>query len=90
MPTYDSSLFDPKLHTWDEIAQAMCHAEIVHESIAVLSFLPIIAGIWFGAYPVFIITSIIAAIIDMMFVMMQRYNRNRIMKIVMRKVNSVN
>ena len=81
MPTYDPALFDPRLHSWDEIAQAMCQAELVHETIAVLSFLPIAAGAWFGAYPVFIVTSVLAAGCDLMFVMMQRYNRQRIMKL---------
>ena len=80
MPTYDTSLFDTKIHTWDEIAQAMCQAELVHETIVVLSFLPIIAGMWFGAFPVFIVTSILSAMLDTMFVLMQRYNRQRIIK----------
>lgn len=79
MPTYDCTLFDPRIHRWEEIAEAMCQAELVHETIALLSFLPITAGIWFGAYPVFIVTSILAAVCDMSFVMMQRYNRQRIM-----------
>ena len=81
MPTYDTSLFDPRIHTWDEIAQAMCQAELVHETIAVLSFLPILEGLWLGDYPIFIVTSILAAGFDMMFVVMQRYNRQRIIKL---------
>ena len=85
MPTYDRTLFDPRLHTWEEIAQAMCQAELVHETIALLSFLPIIAGIWFGAYPVFVVTSVLAAGCDMLFVMMQRYNRQRIMTLLQRE-----
>lgn len=85
MPTYDRTLFDPRLHTWEQIAQAMCQAELVHETIALLSFLPIIAGIWFGAYPVFVVTSVLAAGCDMLFVMMQRYNRQRIMTLLQRE-----
>lgn len=85
MPTYDRTLFDPRLHTWEKIAQAMCQAELVHETIALLSFLPIIAGIWFGAYPVFVVTSVLAAGCDMLFVMMQRYNRQRIMTLLQRE-----
>lgn len=85
MPTYDPSLFDPRLHTWGEIAQAMCQAELVHETIAVLSFLPIAAGAWFGDYPVFIITSVLAAACDTMFVIIQRYNRQRVMKLLRRE-----
>lgn len=85
MPTYDPERFDPRIHTWDEIAQATCQAELVHETIALLSFLPILAGIRFGAYPVFIVTSVLAAAFDMMFVMIQRYNRLRILKLIEHK-----
>ena len=85
MPTYDHTLFDPRVHTWADIAQAMCQAELIHETIALLSFLPIAAGIWFGAYPIFIVTSVLAAGCDMLFVMMQRYNRQRIMKLLERE-----
>ena len=85
MPTYDPALFDPRLHTWEEIVQAMCQAELVHETIAVLSFLPILAGIWFGEYPVFIVTSLLAAAFDTLFVVMQRYNRQRILKLLQRE-----
>lgn len=85
MPTYDSSLFDPKIHSLREIACATCQAELVHETIAVLSFLPIVAGVWFGAFPVFIITSVLSASFDMIFVIMQRYNRQRIMQLLSRK-----
>ena len=85
MPTYDPTQFDPRRHTWEEIAQAMCQAELVHETIAALSFLPIAAGARFGAYPVFIVTSVLAALFDMMLVMMQRYNRQRVMRLLERK-----
>lgn len=85
MPTYDPALFDPRLHTWEEIVQAMCQAELVHEKIAVLSFLPILAGIWFGEYPVFIVTSVLSAACDIVFVIMQRYNRQRVTKLLNRK-----
>lgn len=57
----------------------MCQAELVHETIVVLSFLPIAGGIRFGAYPVFIITTVLAAGYDLLFVMMQRYNRQRVL-----------
>lgn len=87
MPTYDRTLFDPQIHTWEKIAQAMCQAELVHETIALLSFLPITAGIWFGTYPVFVVTSVLAAGCDMLFVMMQRYNRQRIMTLLKREKN---
>ena len=85
MPTYDPTLFSPEKHTWDEIAQAMCQAELVHETIAILSFLPILMTIWWDSFWVFLITSIAAAVLDSLFVMMQRYNRTRILRLVKRK-----
>lgn len=81
MPTYDPTCFDPKLHTWDEIAQAMCQAELVHEVILVLSFLPLLGAIPFGSLGVFATTSLLAALYDLSFVIMQRYNRPRIIKL---------
>ena len=88
MPTYDPQLFDPKIHTWEEIIQAMCQAELVHETIAVLSFMPILAGIRFGAYIVFIITSVLSALLDLSFAVMQRYNRPRVLPIMERNIRA--
>lgn len=82
MATYDPDCFDSKIHSWDEIAQATCQAELVHELIILFSFLPILAAIPFGALPVFVITSVLAACYDAMFVVMQRYNRPRIIKLI--------
>lgn len=85
MPTYQPELFSCRQHTWDEIAQAMCQSELTHETCALLSFLPLIASKWFGAFYVFLITSVCSAAFDLMLVIMQRYNRNRIMKIISKK-----
>jgi len=82
MPTFDPSCFDPKLHSWEEIAQAMCQAETVHEIIIPLSFLPLLAAIPFGTFPVFLITSLLAALYDLSFVVIQRFNRPRVIKLI--------
>lgn len=84
MPTYDPDAFDRHEHSWDEIAQAMCQAELVHEVIVSLSFLPIAAGPFLGGWVAFVTTSVLAAGYDMLFVFMQRYNRPRILRIVER------
>ncbi len=87
MATYDPDSFDLKIHTWDEVAQATCQAEIVHEVIILLSFLPLLAAIPFGAFPAFVITSVLAACYDVMFVIMQRYNRPRIIKLIKKEAD---
>lgn len=81
MPTYNPSLFSNKNYTWDEIAQAMCQSELVHETNIIFSFLPVIAAKWFGSFSVFFITSVCGAVFDLLFVIMQRYNRARVVKI---------
>ena len=80
-PTYDPNVFDKKQHSWDEIAAATCQSELVHETIVVLSFLPIVFSVWFGATLVFTLTSIFSALFDLTFVMIQRYNRPRVLKV---------
>ncbi|MBR1723505.1 MAG: hypothetical protein IJ723_00560 [Ruminococcus sp.] len=84
MPTYDPALFDWTKHSWDEIAQAMCQAELVHETIVLFSFVPVLFSIWLGSFWVFLITSLIGAAVDLAFVVMQRYNRPRIIKLIRR------
>lgn len=81
MPSYDPMLFSYQLHSWHEIAQTMCQAELVHETIVPLSFLPVFAARWFGAEAVFWCTSAAAAIFDLMFVIMQRCNRPRVVRL---------
>lgn len=81
MPTYSPDTFSPEKHTWSEIAEAACQSEIVHEINVLLSFLPLAVVPVLGAFPVFLLTSVGAAFFDLLFVIMQRYNRQRITKI---------
>lgn len=82
MPTFNDDYFDSSQKSWDEIAQAMCQAEIVHRIIVILSFVPLLFSIWFGDFPIFLITSIFAALFDSMFVIMQRFNRPRVIRMI--------
>lgn len=81
LPTYAPDSFSPQLHTWDEITRAMCRAELVHEVIILFSFLPLLGALWFRALPVFLITSVLAAGFDLLFVIVQRYNRPRAIRL---------
>lgn len=85
MPTFESSFFDIRRRSLPEMIGATCQAELVHETIIVLSFLPIILSTRFGALPVFVITSAASAFIDAVFVTMQRYNRPRLVALAERK-----
>lgn len=73
--------FDVKERTYDELLHNMTQAEIVHETAMVLSFVPLFFIIPYGAPAVFIITSILSCTLDASFVIIQRYNRPRLLKI---------
>ena len=85
MPTYSPEAFSPRLHSWEEIVRATCQSELVHEANIALSFPPLLASLWFGAFGVFLITSLCGAAFDLSFVVMQRYNRGRIVKLASRR-----
>lgn len=78
MPTYDPRKFSFDRNPPEQIIQNSCEAELVHEIIVAASFLPLLASQVWGALPVFLITSILAAGLDCCFVIMQRYNRPRL------------
>ena len=84
VPTYSPDTFSVKKHSWEEIAMATCQAETVHEIIVVFSFLPILLIIPFGTPLVFVTTSLLAALVDTYFVIIQRYNRPRIVALMER------
>lgn len=81
---YDPREFSTKVHSPEEIVNNMCHAELVHELIVLLSFTSLFFAIPFGAFAVFLITAVLAALVDMIFVILQRYNRPRMIAVMER------
>lgn len=81
MPTYNPSAFSLAHSTPAQVLQNSCQAEIVHEIIILLCFAPVFTIPRFGAAGVFWSTSILAALFDSCFVVMQRYNRPRLKRI---------
>lgn len=81
LPTYAPESYSLQKRTPEQIIQNTCHAELVHEAVALLSFLPVLLSPWLGAFPVFLITSILAACSDLVFAVMQRYNRPRLQRL---------
>lgn len=84
LPTYSPDTFDTGKKTVEEIVGATCQAEIVHEIIMVLSLLPITLISVLGGAVALIATSVLAMLFDCLFVILQRYNRLRLVKIMNR------
>ena len=85
MPTYDPRLFSLTENTPQQLTANMCQAEVVHEVIVLGSFLPLLFTLFWGSFPVFLITSVLAAGVDTLFVMLQRYNRPRVLRLLQKK-----
>lgn len=88
VPSWKPDAFSLKHDTLDNIAISMCNAELVHEIIVILSFIPILFSIKYGVPAIFIFTSIFAAAIDIIFVIIQRYNRPRIIKLMRKNIHN--
>jgi hypothetical protein len=84
LPTYSPDTFDPSQKTVKEIIGATCQAEIVHEVIMALSLLPITLIPFLGGAAAVIITSVLAMLFDSLFVILQRYNRPKLVKVIER------
>ena len=85
IPTYDPSQFDLTALPLSQVVRNMCSAEAVHEVIILLSFVPLLFAIPFGEFPVFLITSLLSAGFDSIFVITQRFNRPRLVRILKKK-----
>ena len=85
MPTYDPAAFSMRNNSLEQIVHNSCVSEAVHEMIVLFSLLPILFTFLWGALPVFLITSMLAAAFDSCVVMMQRYNRPRLLRILSKK-----
>ena len=81
LPTYAPESFDLSKHSIEEVIHTCCCSEAVHDWIMLLSFLPVLTIPAFDAPWVFWITSGLAALCDGGFVMLQRYNRPRLIRI---------
>ena len=88
LPTYDANTFDTSQKTVQDIVEATCQAEIVHEVIMVFSLLPIVTIPFLCGAAAMIITSILAMLFDSLFVILQRYNRPKLVR-VMKRFNKI-
>lgn len=85
LPTFTPEEFDLKSRSVEQVVQAMCQSEVVHEVNMPLSLVPILFSIWFGSPGVFLLTSCAALVFDGVFVIMQRYNRPRLLRLMKRQ-----
>ena len=88
IPTFSPETFNVNSKSIEEIIGATCQAEIVHEVIMAFSLLPIAFIPVLGGAVAVIITSILSMLYDFIFVILQRYNRPKLLR-VMHRFNKI-
>lgn len=83
--TYNPETFSLKHHSLDEIANTMAKSEVDHWINELISLTTILFAIPWGAFWVFFISALFAMIFDSQFIIIQRFNRPRIVKLLERE-----
>jgi len=83
--TYDPEAFSVKKHTLEEIAMAMTKAETDHWFNVLLSLLMLLFAIPWGGFWVFLIAAIVGVLFDAQFIAVQRYNRPRVLRLLVKR-----
>lgn len=79
--TYNPESFSLKEHSLEEIANTMAKSEVDHWINEAISLSTLLFAIPWGAFGIFLISAIAAMLFDSQFIIIQRYNRPRIVKI---------
>ena len=80
--TYNPEMFSLKDNSLEQIAKTMTKSELDHWINEIISLSTILFAIPWGAFWVFLISAIVAMIFDSQFIIIQRYNRPRVLKII--------
>lgn len=86
--TYNPETFSLKEHSLEEIANTMAKSEVDHWINEAISVSTIFFSIFWGAFWIFFVTALAAMIFDSQFIIIQRYNRPRVVKLIERQ-NSI-
>ena len=81
MPAYDNKEYSLQCNDMETIIHNMCHAEVVHEVVMLASYLPVLLGKLFSNYCLLLALSCVFSCIHLPFVIIQRYNRPRMIRI---------
>lgn len=83
--TYNPESFDLEKNSLEEIADTTAKSEVDHWVNEIISITSIFFSILWGEFWIFFLTAVAAMIFDAQFIIIQRYNRPRIMKIINKK-----
>ncbi|MBQ8003511.1 MAG: hypothetical protein IJ299_00225 [Oscillospiraceae bacterium] len=80
--TYNPEAFSLEHHSLDEIADVMAKSELDHWINELISLSSILFSLLWGEFWIFLITAVAAMIFDAQFIVIQRYNRPKVLRII--------
>lgn len=88
--TYNPELFSLKDYSLEEIANTMSKVEVDHWINEIISLSTLLFAIPWGKFWIFCVSAIVAMLFDAQFIVIQRYNRPRIAKILQKNKGKSN
>ncbi len=85
LPALEPWKFSVKRRSLEDIIAESCRIEVVHEAGVVASLLSVLFSIPFGYLWFFVLTAALGCVFDMVFIIIQRYNRPRLMRTAAKK-----
>lgn len=79
--SFDPNNFSLRFYSIDELIFEGCKAEMTHWICLFVGLLSLIFTVWFGAFTIYLAASVIGAIYDLAIIVVQRFNRPRLMKV---------
>ncbi len=83
--TFDPQAYDFQNRTLDQLATTMCKSEIDHWINEGISIFSVVFSLLWGHFPIFAITAFAAMLFDAQFILVQRYNRPIVVRLMKRK-----
>ena len=83
--TFDPDAFDLSKHTYTELVSTMTKAETDHWINELLSLTTLLFPLLWGQFWIFFGTAILAMLFDAQFIVVQRYNRPRVLRLIEHK-----
>ena len=83
--TFDPAAYDFKNRTLPELAKTMSKSELDHWVNELISIGGMFFALLWGCWPAFVISAVIAMLFDAQFIVVQRYNRPIVVRLIQRK-----
>ncbi len=83
--TFDPASFDFRNRTLHQLATTMAKSELDHWINEIISVISIFFTLIWGCFPAFFITAVAAMLFDAQFILVQRYNRPIVLRLMTRR-----